>query len=171
MTDPELIKSFPPIVGDNPKVLILGSMPGVQSLKLEEYYGFGRNQFWKIMCDLFGFDSELSYGIRVEKLMENSIALWDVIHSCTRKGSLDTDIQNITVNDIPGFLKQHPSITSIYLNGGKAEQVLRKYYSSELEQYDVIRLYSTSPASAISYQMKLEQWSQIQKKISKYTKK
>lgn len=165
MSDPDLIKSFPPIVGESPRVLILGSMPGVQSLKTEEYYGFGRNQFWRIMGDLFGFDTDLSYDSRIEMIKKNNIALWNVIHSCTRKGSLDSDIQNITVNDIPGFLKQHPSITSIYLNGGKAEQVLKKYFSTELTDVEVVKLYSTSPANAISYQIKLAQWAQIKDRV------
>ncbi|MCT4542364.1 MAG: DNA-deoxyinosine glycosylase [Vallitalea sp.] len=89
------IISFDPIIGDEPKVLILGTMPSVKSLEINEYYGFGRNHFWKIMSDLFMFDKDLSYEEGKRVLIKNKIALWDVIYSCEREGSLDKNIKNI----------------------------------------------------------------------------
>lgn len=155
----ETITSFAPVVGKDPKVLILGTMPGVKSLEISEYYGFGRNQFWKIMSDLFQFDKKLSYAERKSKLLDNRIALWDVIHSCTREGSLDKNIQDIKINDIVGFIRENPSITTVILNGGKARDIYIKHFKKDLNEVEAITLYSTSPANAIKYEKKLEQWS------------
>lgn len=157
------IISFEPIIGEEPKVLILGSMPSVKSLEVQEYYGFGHNQFWKIMGELFGFDKDSSYEKRKNELIKNRIALWDVIHSCRREGSLDKDIKDIEVNDIVGLVRENPSITTVILNGGKARDIYKKHFKNDLEDIESIALYSTSPANAIKYERKLEQWSIIKK--------
>ena len=152
------IKAFAPIVGENPRILILGTMPSVKSLENEEYYGHGRNQFWRIMGDLFGFMRDDDYELRKIKIMENGIAVWDVISSCERKGSLDKDIKNAEYNDVITFVKEHPSILKVVLNGGKARDVYKKRFEPYLSDIESIALYSTSPANAISYERKFGQW-------------
>ncbi len=155
------IEAFEPILGKNPEILILGTMPSVKSLENSEYYGHGRNQFWRIMGDLFGFKRDDDYGLRKRRIIENKIAVWDVIGSCERKGSLDRDIKNARYNDIPGFIKDHPTIKIVVLNGGKARDVYRKNFESLLPEVESYAFYSTSPANAISYERKFEQWKKI----------
>jgi len=162
----EKITSFDPVIGDEARILILGTMPGVKSLESKEYYGYRQNQFWKIMANLFFFNLDLNYEDRISKLIENKVALWNVIHTCLREGSLDKNIQDIEVNDICGFINENPSITTIILNGGKARDIYKKHFKDQLEGIEVIALYSTSPANAIKYEKKLEQWSIIKKIIT-----
>lgn len=163
----ERIQSFSPIVGNAPKVLILGSMPSVKSLEVLEYYGHGRNQFWRIMGDLFGFDQNASYELRKSKIMQQGIAVWDVMQSCERQGSLDKDIKNASYNDVVGFLLTHPSITTVIANGSKARDVYKKQFEQALQHIDFVSYYSTSPANAISYERKLTQWSGILRLLEK----
>jgi len=157
----ETIRSFEPVIGNEAKVLILGTMPGVKSLEISQYYGFGRNQFWKIMGDLFQFDKDLGYEERKSKLLDTAVALWDIIHSFKREGSLDKNIKDIEVNDIVGIIKHNPSITTIVLNGGMARDIYKKHFKDQLSEINAITLYSTSPANAIKYEKKLGQWTII----------
>ncbi len=157
----ERITSFEPIVGENPKLLILGTMPSVKSLEANEYYGFGRNQFWRIMGDLFGFDRDDDYQLRKQKMREHHIVVWDVLQSCLRKGSLDKDIKEEDYNDIVGFVQEHPTIRRVILNGGKARDVYKKQFAHQLPELEWMVFYSTSPANAITYDRKMEQWKQI----------
>ena len=157
------IYSFPPIIGDNPKILILGSMPSVKSLEKGEYYGFGPNQFWRILGDVYGFNRDDPYNMRVEIIKNEGIALWDVIESCEREKSLDQNITKEIYNDITGLLKAYPTIQRILLNGGKAYEDFRKTVDTAQENWEVIKLYSTSPASTIPYIKKLEAWTRALK--------
>ena len=147
-----------PVSGSNPSVLILGSYPSVQSLLRQEYYGNPRNQFWKIMQMVFSFPSvfpELPYEDRLNYLTERGIAIWDVVESCSRKGSSDSSIHDTIPNDIRAFLKDHPSIRCIALNGKTgAGHWFKRYFShlADPENKDtglvILQLPSTSPAYA-----------------------
>lgn len=127
----ETIISFDPVIGVGAKVLILGTMPGVKSLEVNEYYGFDRNQFWRIMGDLSLFNQELSYEERKSELIKNKVALWDVIHSCKREGSLDKNIHDTEINDVVGFVKANTSMTTVILNGGKARDIYMKHFNDK----------------------------------------
>ena len=85
------ISSFPPIISKDAKVLILGSVPGIKSLEMQEYYAHPQNKFWKILFELFKENCTTNYAEKVEFLHRNKIAVWDVIDSCERKGNLDTE--------------------------------------------------------------------------------
>ncbi|MBU1215290.1 MAG: DNA-deoxyinosine glycosylase [Gammaproteobacteria bacterium] len=155
------LNSFPPVADRNARILILGSMPGIKSLQEHEYYAHPHNAFWKIMGELIGAQPHLPYEQRLEKLKQAGIALWDVLHSCTREGSLDSDIQHEQANDFATFFADHPRITRVYFNGGKAEQSFRKYVLKEqtLPELELQRLPSTSPAHAgMRYEAKLSEW-------------
>ena len=161
----EISKSFAPVASSDASMLILGSMPGVASLEAARYYAFPRNAFWKIMGDLYGAGPDLVYRHRLAILVENRIALWDVIAACHRPGSLDSNIANtgLETNDFAGFLKQHRAIDRIYFNGRKAAELFRKKVSPTLNSsYAFTSLPSTSPANAsMTYAEKLAAWSVI----------
>jgi TDG/mug DNA glycosylase family protein len=165
---PDLLQSFAPISSANSRILILGSMPGIKSLEANQYYAHPRNLFWPFMSELLEFKPSLVYEERIRKLKANHIALWDVLQHCQRQGSLDSDIQtdSIVPNSFVDFLGKHASITHIFFNGKKAEEVFGRYVIAEVQQIlpDIIYtgLPSTSPANAsISRQRKLECWKQI----------
>lgn len=159
----KLSQGFAPVATPDARVLILGSMPGAASLEATQYYAFERNVFWKIMGELFGADQQLDYSLRLQKLNENRIALWDVIQSCHRPGSLDSAIseEGMETNDFNGFFNKHPHISHVFFNGQKAAGLFKKKVSPGLiSQHEYGVLPSTSPANAAtSYTVKLEKWS------------
>lgn len=116
-----------PLIGTNPRILILGSLPGDESLRKQEYYGNPRNLFWDVMSDVLGEKAPVQYSEKVKFLKSHGIALWDVLHAAEREGSLDANIKNEAFNDIAGLLAANPSIKVIATNGGKAEKSFRKY--------------------------------------------
>ena len=121
-----LIGCFPPVANCNATVLILGSMPGKESLKQNRYYAHTHNVFWKIMAELVGAHPHLPYEERLHKMTDARIALWDVLASCERESSLDTHIHNEKVNDVAAFFTAHPHIKHVFFNGAKAEQSFNK---------------------------------------------
>lgn len=158
-----LLFCFEPAANPDAKILILGSMPGRESLAANQYYAHKRNAFWKIMADLFGFERDAPYEVRLDALKAARIALWDVLQSCTRVGSLDAKIDpgSITVNDFPGFFRTHPQIRAVLFNGATAESTYRRYVLPAVAGIPVgyRRLPSTSPAhAALSYEQKLRLW-------------
>jgi TDG/mug DNA glycosylase family protein len=146
----EIITSFAPIADPIAKVLILGSMPGVKSLEAKQYYAHKQNAFWRIMATLCGFDPHLPYAERTAYLILHHIAVWDVLHSCEREGSLDTAINAAIVNDFEAFFKQHLSIRRVCFNGAAAERYFKMHVKPGLTQHNLtyLRLPSTSPAHA-----------------------
>ena len=165
-------RSFPPLARADARVLILGSMPGAESLRRREYYAFAHNQFWPIMGELFGAGRELPYPERVQRLLEQRIALWDVLASCERLGSLDGAIRPETErpNNLPRFLDQHPAVRAVFFNGGKAEASFRRHVRPRLgaraERLRFVRLPSTSPAHAgMPRRAKLAAWRQIRRHL------
>lgn len=98
------IQGLFPIIGEGARVLILGSMPSAESLRLNQYYGNRRNHFWSIIYSLFDLPLEKSYEKRIQFIKDKEIALWDVIHSCERVGSLDSNIKNAIPNDFKQLL-------------------------------------------------------------------
>jgi double-stranded uracil-DNA glycosylase len=159
------VESFPPLAKEDAALLILGSMPGPASLARNEYYGHPQNLFWKLLGEIFDFPATAPYPVRVEALMRRRIAVWDVLHSCTRPGALDSAIvmNTAVVSDVAGFLAAHPRITRIAFNGSTAEKIFRKRVLPTLghpvQQVELVRLPSTSPANAsVPVARKLEEW-------------
>lgn len=161
-----MIESFPPIADKRARLLILGTMPGKESLRAAQYYAHPCNAFWKIMDDLLGASPQLTYAKRVQILKAAGIAVWDVLASCTRASSLDSDIDttSLIVNDFELFYHAHPRITRVFFNGAAAEKFYRVDVQAHDKQrvLDYQRLPSTSPAHAgMRYAEKLEQWRTI----------
>lgn len=161
-----LVKSFPPIENQAANVLILGSMPGKESLRAGQYYAHPRNAFWPIMGELAGAIPTLPYEVRIKKMKAAGIALWDVLASCRRQSSMDSDIETETIrpNDFSTFFRRHSHITHVFFNGTMAEQCFHKYVARLLDTRSIhfLRLPSTSPANAsMSYRQKLDAWRAI----------
>lgn len=156
------ISSFPPIINKDSKILILGSIPGVKSLEMKQYYAHPQNKFWKIIFDIFNEEFTLDYTERINILEKHHIALWDVIDTCERKGSLDSEIRNEEANRIGELLHNHPNLKAIFCNGQKSFKNLIKILPIDFH-LPIIALPSTSPAHAsLKYEEKLLSWQEIQ---------
>lgn len=151
------IFSFPPFIDDTSKILILGSIPGVKSLEKQQYYAHPQNKFWKIIFELFSENFTDDYKERINILKKNHIAIWDVIDSCERKGSLDSEIKNEEANQIEELLEKYPNIKAIFCNGGKSFKNLQKVLGKNFK-IPIFLLPSTSPLHTISFEKKLEEW-------------
>ncbi|TGG91290.1 DNA-deoxyinosine glycosylase [Natronospirillum operosum] len=159
------VHSFLPIEPASARVLILGSMPGRASLQAQRYYAHPRNAFWPIMGALLDFDPVLPYDQRLEHLRAAGIGLWDVLQTCTRSSSLDSDIieDSIVPNDFAGWFERHPHTQAVFCNGSKAWQSYRRHVLPALPapwaDLPLQRLPSTSPAhAAMSRANKQQAW-------------
>ncbi len=152
-------ESFDWLAMPKAQILIVGSMPGIASLTQQQYYAHPRNAFWPIMQQIFNWP-DLHYANRCQALINENIALWDVLRSCRRRGSLDSDIDasSLEVNDFETFFRQHPEIIKVLFNGGKASQLFQRYVKTPAK-ISMQQLPSTSPAhAAMPFQNKLEKW-------------
>jgi hypoxanthine-DNA glycosylase len=168
------LQCFKPIGGPKASALILGSMPGAESLRKKQYYAHSRNLFWNIMGRLLGAGPERKYEDRVLILTGRGFAVWDVLKACERTGSLDSAIREETIeaNDFVTFFEDHPRITHVFFNGTKAQAAYKRYVIPTLGKrhrslrYE--RLPSTSPAHAgMSADEKIERWKVILDPIQK----
>ncbi len=158
------IRSFPPLAAADAHTLILGTMPGVASLTAGQYYAHSRNGFWTILGDLLGFDAQLDYTVRVQRLRSAGIAVWDVLQSCERRGSLDARIQRASVvaNNFNEFFDRHPGVARVCFNGATAQALYRRDVMPTLHDApprSYVRLPSTSPANAaVALSAKIDAW-------------
>jgi len=158
------VHSFAPIANLNCELLVLGSMPGKASLRAAQYYAHPQNAFWKIVGELFELEQGVGYQSRLECLLQNRIAVWDVLKTCTRSSSLDADIvdESSVANDFGAFFAEHAKLSTVLFNGAKAESSFRKLVLPGLSanlRLELQRLPSTSPAHAsMGYERKLELW-------------
>ncbi len=153
--------SFAPIASKDAQVLILGTLPGEQSLLLQQYYAHAANAFWKIMFAIFEKDYTTDYTSKKHLLQTHQIALWDVLMQAEREGSLDSAIRNEQPNDFSTFLKTHKNVKTIFFNGQNACKLFHKHVPLQNEM-QFITLPSTSPAHAAkSFANKLKDWEQI----------
>ena len=156
-----------PLVCSKPIVLVLGSLPGDESIRRQEYYGNPRNMFWKVLSGVFNDLIPDTYQEKKAFLAKHKVALWDVFASAEREGSLDSSIRKITCNDIPEFLRQYPSIKGVVLNGGKAAKSFTNMQKSLGKSIINVRVYSFTSTSPLSIsagwplERIIEQWKQI----------
>jgi hypoxanthine-DNA glycosylase len=161
------VRGFAPIADAKARVLILGSMPGEASLAAGQYYAHPQNLFWRILGEITGATPSLPYAARARALKSRGIALWDVLESCAREGSLDSAIDDASIgaNDFASFYRAHPRIAHVFFNGAKAEACYRKHVLPLLADAPAPpsshRLPSTSPANAsMPRARKLQVWKQ-----------
>ena len=156
----ERSKGFAPISSTTARILILGSLPGQQSLSASEYYAHPQNAFWPIMQNVFDICGD--YETRCRLLVAEDVALWDVLKASERRGSMDADIRTATAlaNDFETFLEAHKQIRTVFFNGKKAEQLFRRLVPDDhTTGIRLAGLPSTSPAyAAMSFGVKLDIW-------------
>ncbi len=143
------VNCFKPIIDDECKVLILGSMPSVKSREVDFYYGNPTNRFWKIMSEIIGSDfTAMSNDEKTAELLKLHIALFDVFSNCEISGSLDNDIKNAELNDIPALIK-NTNIKTIYITSKKAYRDFTRRFGKHFERVGVavVNLPSTSSAN------------------------
>jgi len=154
--------SFPPIVGPDAHLLILGTLPGEESLRLQQYYGHPRNHFWPLVSALFGEPVPPAYDERVQLLQRNRCALWDVLESAERIGSSDSAIRNPVANPFAMFFSDHAKIKTIAFNGQKARELFRRHVVKpglvSESDFTTIDLPSSSPLYTKTLEEKLAVW-------------
>jgi hypoxanthine-DNA glycosylase len=159
-------QGFPPLIDNNSRVLILGTMPGEQSLQLQQYYGNPLNQFWKILAAVYQIEIGNTYEEKKEFLKKHHLAVWDVLEHCEGPGSLDKNIKAAEPNDFRNLLHTYTQLQLIAFNSKKAAEwfdrkvVLGKKLTIPIEVKKIV-LPSTSPAATLSLSAKVEQWRQI----------
>lgn len=160
--------ALPPIINEDSRILILGTMPGEESLRRQEYYANPRNQFWRIMSEIYQTPLGATYSERVAFLAEHGLALWDVLESCERSGSLDQDIQNPVANNFQTLFETYRTIHVLVFNGRTAHKwfeqlVAQRQALAGLDQIQELVMPSTSPTATIPFSKKIKQWSIITK--------
>ena len=160
---PTAIKSsFPAVAGGGARVLILGSLPGEQSLLMGQYYANPRNQFWRLMESVIGAELvSLTYPARLDSLLSAGVGLWDTIGSATRVGSLDADIRGHRPNPLRALTDTLPFLRAVAYNGAKASAVGRVLLGDD-SRLTQITLPSSSAALARPFERKQAEWIQLQ---------
>lgn len=152
---------IPPIYNKNSKILILGSFPSVKSRESQFFYHHPQNRFWKVLSSVLDKDTPITIDEKKDFLLDNNIALWDVIASCDIEGSSDSSIKNVVANDLNKIIDTC-DIKQIFCNGGKSFELYKKYCEKNTN-LKAIKLPSTSPANArFSLEKLVEDWKVIQ---------
>ena len=154
----ERIYGFPPVARPDARVLILGSMPSVESLRQSFYYAHPRNAFWPMLAEILGEARPEAIEDKKALLTRRGIALWDTVESCERAGSLDSAIRSARANDFATLYERCPEIRFVFFNGAAAEQLYRRLVAREDGARSFVRLPSTSPAYTLRYADKKEAW-------------
>ena len=155
-------RSFDPVIDENVRLLILGSLPGELSLAHSQYYANPQNRFWTLMAEVVEEKlTALSYPDRLQTLLRHGVGLWDVVAEAVREGSLDSRIRDHAHNDLIGLVESLPRLEAIAFNGGTAARLGLKALGDRANCYEIIRLPSSSPAYTLSYQKKLDAWMAI----------
>ncbi len=151
---------LPPVIGSDTRLLVLGSFPGVASLRAQRYYGHPQNQFWKILSALWAVDLVgMAYDDRLVVVRARGLGIWDVYGACEREGSLDSAIRNAELNDFAWLQQQCPQLCAVAHNGGES---FRHAKHTRALGLPVHQLPSTSPANASwSFERKLATWREV----------
>ena len=152
----------------NSHILILGSLPSDASLAAREYYANPRNHFWWILSCIHDEPIGVDYGSKLAFLRRHGIALWDVLKSAERKGSLDSNIRSPVVNDLQALIRDHPQIRAVGLNGTKAWGIFNRHWHRQAVfsegDMQVRCLPSSSPIpgrNVKSFEEKVEAWQEF----------
>ncbi len=153
---------IPPLFDENSKTLILGSFPSVKSREASFFYGHPKNRFWSVLAKVYATDKPLTVDEKKKLVLENNLALWDVIASCEIIGSSDSSISDVTANDLSIIIK-NSKVDRIFVNGKTAEKYYNKYTYPKTG-IKAVCLPSTSPANAAwSLEKLVDAWKIIKK--------
>lgn len=162
MTANDIKRGLGPLVCPNARGLILGSLPGDESIRQQQYYAHPQNQFWRVLAAVFEEPLSADYDAKRGLLIRHRIAVWDVLAAAERPGSLDTAIRNGVPNAILELLADHPHIQFIGCNGQKAHGLFQRHFGKALSELpramSVVCLPSTSPAATRAFAEKAEEW-------------
>jgi hypoxanthine-DNA glycosylase len=152
-------RCFDPVVNHQTRILVLGSLPGEQSLAHQEYYGNRQNRFWLLISEVIHLDLlPLDYPSRLQALLSNGVGLWDVVAQANREGSLDSRIRDYVENDLVGLIATLPNLVTIAFNGSTAARLGIKALGQHAQRYQIVPLPSSSPAYTLPYAEKLAMW-------------
>lgn len=159
----EIKRSFPPVTDADTRVLVLGSLPGEESLARGQYYANPRNQFWRLMSEVTGVDLvPLAYEGRLGALLAVKVGLWDSVASASRSGSLDGAIRGHSPNALRGLVDSLPNLAAVAFNGGASARIGEKALGAG-GSFDRIPLPSSSPAFTLSFERKLDEWLKLRR--------
>ena len=152
-----IIHPIPPLYSENSKSLILGSFPSVKSREAAFFYGHPQNRFWAVAAAVLGYPKPETVEEKKKMILENNLAIWDVIVSCEIEGSADSTIRDVTANDLNEII-ENSGIERIFVNGKTAEKYYNKYTFPKTK-IKAVCLPSTSPANAAwSFEKLVEAW-------------
>ena len=155
-----LIHTIPPVFNEASRALILGSFPSAASREAAFFYAHPKNRFWRVMAAICGAPLPASIEEKTSLLLQNGIALWDVIHSCEISGSADASIKNVVPNDLSIILNV-AKIECVFTNGQKAHSLYKKHLEAQTG-LKASCLPSTSPANAAwSCERLVECWGEV----------
>jgi TDG/mug DNA glycosylase family protein len=153
-----LKRSFPPVADGRTRLLVLGSLPGEQSLARAQYYAHPRNHFWRLIGAVIGLElADLPYAARLEALLAAGVGLWDTVGSATRRGSLDGAIRGVEANPLADLVTRLPELRAVAFNGGTSAAIGTKQLAGS-DGLALIPLPSSSPAYTLPFAAKLERW-------------
>ncbi len=156
------LQGLDPHVSRTTRLLILGSFPGIASLRAAQYYGHPRNQFWPLTGEALGLPlAQADYATRLALLAAHGVGLWDVITETEREGSLDSNIRDPRASDLRALIEQLPALRTIAFNGGTAHRIGLRQLGDAAGRLRILALPSSSPAYTLPYATKLEAWRQL----------
>jgi double-stranded uracil-DNA glycosylase len=155
-----LKRCFPPVADERTRLLLLGSLPGEESLAQGRYYANPRNQFWRLMESVVGAGLvPLAYEARLRALLEAGVGLWDTVGSARRRGSLDGNIRGHSANDLAALAASLPALRAVGFNGGKSASLgMPRLAESGVA---LLPLPSSSPAFTLPFESKLAEWMKL----------
>ena len=152
--------NIPPVFNKNSRILILGSFPSVKSREVQFFYGHPQNRFWKVISAVFNCDCPQTTDEKKKFLLDNNIALWDVIHSCEITGSSDSSVKNAVPNNLSQII-EHSKVTKVFTNGNLSYSLYNKL-CYEKTGITAVKLPSTSPANASwSLERLIAEWERL----------
>lgn len=154
-------EALPPLINNSSRILILGTMPGDQSIAKQEYYGNKGNHFWRIMYTIFNEDYSLNYDDRKDLLKSHKVALWNVLANCIRIGSSDSKIKHEKVNDFENFHLQYPDIKYIFFESKSAAKYYQKYVKTKAYISYFIMPSTSGLNAGIPLSEKIDSWRKL----------
>lgn len=155
-----------PVIDGNSRVLILGTLPGAESIRQQRYYSDRRNQFWRLLGSAFGRSVGGTYPERLAFLSTHGIALWDVLRSAERVGSSDAAIAQPEPNAFGELFERFPSLRRVAFNGTKAQSLWLTHIIPQRDVPHASLITKTLPSSSgsrgrhvVAFEEKVTRWS------------